>query len=408
MRTRADAVPWGQATALGLGMGAIALAAGVYNAYVPLLLRGYLGSELVVAILVAVRTVAGIVANVVVAARSDRPHGGRRRLWWVLVWMPPAGVLFALLPWRFGATYLVVVDLVYAVVSSLFYAPVVALLADVVPDVARSRANGLIAAMAGAASLVAFFVGPALHAVFAPLPFLVVGGALVAVSVVLVRVVREPEVVAAPSQPSLRRVLAALRRLGESPRRPVALVLLGAFAWTGAVTSVESLFVTYAVYRLHVSSGAAVVSVGVFALAYLAAAVPAGFLGHRLGRRWTVVLGLAIAGASFGVVAGVHQLAVVRGVAAIAGVGWALANVSAYPLLVGLVGANDTGLATGLWLLATGVGGAVLEPLIGLAMDVLGYAWLLIAAAVLFGVGAVAVALARHRGEEPVALVVDA
>jgi len=174
------------------------------------------------------------------------------------------------------------------------------------------------------------------------------------------------------------------------------------------VTSVESLFVTYAVYRLHVSSGAAVVSVGVFALAYLAAAVPAGFLGHRLGRRWTVVLGLVIAGASFGVVAGVHQLAVVRGVAAIAGVGWALANVSAYPLLVGLVGANDTSLATGLWLLATGVGGAVLEPLIGLAMDVLGYAWLLIAAALLFGVGAVAVALARRRGEEPVSLVVGA
>jgi maltose/moltooligosaccharide transporter len=285
---------------------------------------------------------------------------------------------------------------------------VVALLADVVPDAARSRANGLIAAMAGPASLVAFFVGPALHAVFAPLPFVVVSGALVAVSVVLVRVVHEPAVVAAPSQPSLRRVLAALRHLGEPPRRPVALVLLGAFAWTGAQTSVESLFVTYAVYRLHVSSGAAVVSVGVFALAYLAAAVPAGFLGHRLGRRWTVVLGLVIAGASFGVVAGVHQLAVVRGVAAIAGVGWALANVSAYPLLVGLVGANDTSLATGLWLLATGVGGAVLEPLIGLAMDVLGYAWLLIAAALLFGVGAVAVALARRRGEEPVSLVVGA
>jgi maltose/moltooligosaccharide transporter len=390
-RTR---IAWGQVSAIGLGMGAISLAAGVYNAYVPLLLRRDLQSAFIVASLVAVRTVMGLVLNVVVATRSDQAHRKRgRRLVWVVTWMPVAGVLFALFPWPLGAAYLVTVDLVYALASSLFYAPVVALLPDVVPDEGRSRANGLISAMAGFAALAAFFLGPAASAVWRPLPFLLVGASLVAVSLVMGRAIHEP-IVAAPQSSTLARLLRAIRAL---PTHPSRWLLAGGLLWTGAETSVESLFVTYAVYQRHLSSGAAIISIGIFALAYLVGAVPAGIAGQRLGRLPAVVTGLVIVGAAFAAIAFAPSLTELRLLAAMGGLGWALVNVNAYPWLVGLWPERDAGVATGLWLLATGVGGVAIEPAIGIAMDQLGYGALLVAAGALCALaGLVVLAVPRH------------
>lgn len=385
MRTQ---IAWGQVSAIGLGMGAISLAAGVYNAYVPLLLRHDLESAFIVASLVAVRTVMGLVLNVFVAARSDRANLRRgRRLVWVVTWMPVAGVLFALFPWPLGAAYLVTVDLIYALASSLFYAPVVALLADVVPDEGRSRANGLISAIAGLAALAAFFLGPAAAALWRPLPFLLVGGSLVAVSIVMGRTIHEP-IIAPPQDSTLKRLALAIRGL---PTHPARRLLIGGLLWTGAETSVESLFVTYAVYQRHLASGAAIVSIGIFALTYLLGAIPAGMAGQRLGRAPAVVIGLIVVGAAFATIAAAPNLADLRLLAAAGGLGWALVNVNAYPWVIGLWPARDAGVATGLWLLATGIGGVAIEPAIGLAMDRFGYGALLVVAGGLCALAAVVV-----------------
>lgn len=378
---------------LGLGMFGVSLAAGIYNSYVPLFIRHYVPSAAIIGLIVSVRTLMGVVLNMYVSARSDRTQSRfGRRLPYILIGMPITGMLFMLFPWQIGAAFLIVVDLIYAVASNIFYAPTIALMPDVTPPPKRSQSNGIINGMAGLAALLAFFVGPALFHLGRPVPFLVVGILFFIIPVVMWRGIREPRLGAAASDGvGLRHLLNAARRIFARPDRSALLLLIAVFFWSGGESSVETFFVTYGVYHLHLRSATAVITIGLFALAYLIFAVPSGFLAARLTRRWLVLAGTIGLAMAFFALSFLSSVWPIRIFALLGGFFWAFVNINGYPWFTTLAEPADVGAFTGLWLMAAGLGNFACQPAIGFFMDRLGYPWLFYGAAASVALGVLAV-----------------
>ncbi|NMP24849.1 MFS transporter [Sulfobacillus harzensis] len=384
---------------LGLGMFGISLAAGIYNSYVPLFIRHYVPSAAIIGLIVSVRTLMGVVLNTYFSARSDRTQTRfGRRLPYILIGMPVTGILFMLFPWQIGAAFLIVVDLVYAVASNVFYAPTIALMPDVTPAPRRSQANGIINAMAGLAALLAFFIGPALFHMGRPLPFLVVGVLFFIIPFIMWRGIREPAI-GAPSSDGvgIRHLLHAARRIVARPDRTALLLLAAVFFWSGGESSVETFFVTYGVYHLHLASATAVITIGLFALAYLIFAVPSGFLAARLTRRRLVLGGTVGLALAFFALSFLSSVWPIRAFALVGGFFWAFININGYPWFTTLAEPADVGAFTGLWLMAAGLGNFVCQPAIGFLMDRLGYPWLFYGAAASVLLGFLAVLFTPRR-----------
>ncbi len=358
---------------LGFGMFSISLASALYNSYVPLFLRHYLSSVGLIGAIVAFRSLSGLVLNLYFAARSDRTWTRQgRRMPYIVIGMPIAGLLFLMLPWQFGALFLVTIDIIYAFASNIFYAPTIALMPDITPASRRSQANGIINLLAGIGALLAFFGGPMLYRVSRDLPFLVVGALFFVVPALLRLGIREPQDIPQSETVGLVHLWRAAVEVWRNADRTGVYLLLAIFFWTAGESSVDAFFVTYGVYHLHVSSATAVITIGIFAVAYLLGAYPSGLVAGRIGRRLTLQTGALVLGLAFLAIPFLPSLFALRLAAFVGGLGWALVNINGYPWVTDLT-KTKMGAYTGLYILATGLATVAAEPLIGLAMDHLGY-----------------------------------
>lgn len=390
---------YGSSVVLGLGMFAVSLAAGIYNSYVPLFIRHYIPSAAIIGLIVSGRTLAGVLLNMYFSARSDRTHTRYgRRMPYLLLGMPITGLLFIAFPWQLGAAFLVTIDLIYALTSNIFYAPTIALMPDVTPEPRRSQANGIINAMAGLAALLAFFIGPLLFHFGRQIPFLLVGGLFFIIPVFMYWKIQEPRDLHPASAPGLKHLALAGHDILSRFDKSALWLLIAVFLWSGGESSVETFFVTYGVYHLKLPSGVAVVTIGLFALAYLVFAIPSGFLAQRFSRRSLALVGsvgLALAFVSIGLV---RDLTTIRLLALTGGVFWAFVNINGYPWFTSLASPTDVGAFTGLWLMAAGLGNFALQPVMGFMMDRMGYPSLFWGAGAAVLLGFFALLQTRKRG----------
>ncbi len=387
---------YGTSFILGLSMFGISLAAGIYNSYVPLFIRHYIPNVALIGLIVSIRTLAGVILNMYFSARSDRTRNRfGRRMPYILIGMPITGLLFIAFPWQIGTAFLIVIDLVYALTSNIFYAPTVALMPDVTPEANRSQANGIINAMAGTAALLAFFIGPLLFHLGRQVPFLLVGILFFIIPIVMYRKLKEPQNVPLSKSVGLRHLWQAAGNIAHRADKTALWLLIAVFFWSGGESSVETFFVTYGVYHLHLASSVAVITIGLFALAYLIFAMPSGFLAKRFSRRGLVLVGTIGLGLAFVGIGFFTSIWPIRLLAMTAGIFWAFVNINGYPWLTTLTTSTNVGAFTGLWLLGSGLGNFVCQPAIGFLMNHWGYPSLFIAAGTLALLAAAAVWLTK-------------
>ncbi len=387
---------YGTSFILGLSMFGISLAAGIYNSYVPLFIRHYIPNVALIGLIVSIRTLAGVILNMYFSARSDRTRNRfGRRMPYILIGMPITGLLFIAFPWQIGAAFLIVIDLIYALTSNIFYAPTVALMPDVTPEANRSQANGIINAMAGTAALLAFFIGPLLFHLGRQVPFLLVGILFFIIPIVMYRKLKEPQNVPLSKSVGLRHLWQAAGNIAHRADKTALWLLIAVFFWSGGESSVETFFVTYGVYHLHLASSVAVITIGLFALAYLIFAMPSGFLAKRFSRRGLVLVGTIGLGLAFVGIGFFTSIWPIRLLAMTAGIFWAFVNINGYPWLTTLTTSTNVGAFTGLWLLGSGLGNFVCQPAIGFLMNHWGYPSLFIAAGTLALLAAAAVWLTK-------------
>ncbi len=407
---RVAAVPLRKVAAIGVGFGALTVAWSVYNAYMPLLLARFVDSAALRGAIMGLDNLLALLLIPVVGAWSDRIDGPwGKRLPFVLLGMPIAGLAFALLPLSATAFWtLIAADVVFLLAMTVLRAPVIALMPDHVAPARRSTANGVINLMGGIGGIVAFFALAPLYDRSPALPFALAGGVLLLATAVLARAAdRHPPHVATGAGTDDAAPIAALlrdlRRAATAPDGGAARWALGAiFLYFIGFAGVEAQFTTYAVGTLGIGGGTAGLLLGGFSVAFVAAALPAGLVGTRLGKVRAMSLGLAALPLVFLALAIVRPVPLVAAALVLAGVAWALVNVQAYPLVADLGGRDRIGFYTGLYYLAS-MSAAVLAPAVaGLAMDAFGLPALFPVAAVGVALGFVALQHARKLGLERV------
>ncbi len=175
------------------------------------------------------------------------------------------------------------------------------------------------------------------------------------------------------------------------------------FASYFADSAAEARFSSFATGFLGATPGSAGFTLAAASLAYVAWALPAGWLAKRFGE-----LRVMIAGAAIGTVGlALASLVVLdprllAAFLALLGMAWAMLMVPGYPLVANQGGRTRIGFYTGLHYLRFGAAASVASPAVaGAAMDLVGHRALFGVASAAMGVALALLLLAARRGVVP-------
>lgn len=192
--------------------------------------------------------------------------------------------------------------------------------------------------------------------------------------------------------------------LGRGEKISFALILISVFLWFCAYNAVTTAFSRYCVKVWGVSVGKSSGYLLLATVAAIAAFLPLGFLSSRLGRKKTVLIGIALMTVCFAVAGLIrHETPVMYVVFALVGVGWAAINVNSYPMAVEIGSGGDIGKYTGLYYtfsMAAQIATPLLSGLI-ITKTSLGYLTLFPYAVVFSAASFVTMSLVRHGDYKP-------
>jgi MFS family permease len=379
---------------IGFGFFGISVMWTLYNSYVPIYLQagsptfdapGEVGFGLGAGLTGVVMTLDNIAAFFLlplIGVWSDRiwTRFGRR-MPFILVLAPIAIVAFILIPVvvqmippefsgqvdRLGtplALFMVAVGVFLTAMAS-FRTPVIALMPDLTPSPLRSQANGVINLMGGVGTLIATLGSGLLYGMGRMVPF-VFGGVLMAAAVLMLYFfVKEPrELEAAAHEDEGLGALRGIKRVSTEARRSLAFLMGAIFCWFVGYNAVETFLSSYGVSELGMSIGQAPLLLGVASLAFLAFAIPSGYIAARFGRRRTIISGLAVFGVLLVANFFLRNATLIWPIMMIGGIGWSLVNINSLPMVLDISASNaDLGTYTGLYYIASQLA-AVAGPII--------------------------------------------
>src|SRR5512146_734075 len=278
---------------LGFGFFGVSVIWTVYNAFVPLFLANKFHlAPVFIGFFMTLDNIAALFIQPPVGAWSDRlrtPIG--RRMPFILIGAPVGALAFGIIPIAAILPLFVACTSTLLLSMAFWRTPVVALMPDITPSQFRSQANGIINFMGGVGSIIAFLGGARLYDMNPAFPFWM-GSALVILASVLVFVfIKEPKVAHAQGE-QRPDMLKSLRDVMRDPDKSALRILLAIFFWFVAYSAVEAFFSLYAVNRLGLAESEGPRLLGQLSFIFVLFALPAGYIGSRLGRRVTISIGI--------------------------------------------------------------------------------------------------------------------
>ncbi len=321
----ADAVPWigefseAQGNAVSLG-------------------GGFTLVPLFIGIIMTFDNIFGVIFQPTFGKLSDNCHSklGKRRPF-IVTCAPISAVLFALIPivalntegaMQLPLTMITVILFVFSM--SLWRAPVVALMPDLTPPELRSEGNAVINLMGGigsAVGMVAGTVGIILCMIFTghskaeitadetlSFPYVFIVGAVVMIigMLVLLFFVKEEDTsiklkgelnqyadakakkAAAKAEAKAQKAALKAMKLSKGERKSLIFMLGTLFFLFCAANAITTFFSLFAQEILHMITSKATIVMLIFAVCSGAAALPAGKMGKKYGRKKTIMAGLAV------------------------------------------------------------------------------------------------------------------
>lgn len=286
---------------------------------------------LFIGIIMTFDNIFGVIFQPTFGKLSDRCHSrlGKRRPF-ITFGAPVCAVLFALIPLcalRGSLSLTMVCIILFVFVMSLWRAPVVALMPDLTPPALRSEGNAIINLMGGLGSLIGMIAGTIVTLVYTaatgievnsaneertyPYVFLIGSVVMIIGMLVVLLKVKEPDsrlaVVAdqniamdaaarrAAEKEAKRREKAERRaqKLSSAERKSLIFMLMGLFFLFCGSNAIQTFFSLFAAEILHMPTSQATILMAIFAVCSAAAALPAGKLGKKFGRKKTILGGLA-------------------------------------------------------------------------------------------------------------------
>lgn len=352
--------------------------------------RGYEGLSLVplfIGVIMTFDNIFGVIFQPAFGKLSDRCHSkyGRRRPF-IFAGAPVSALLFALIPIVFltkGTLPLIMTTIILFVFSmSLWRAPVVALMPDLTPSELRSEGNAIINLCGGAGGLVGMIAGSVLAIIFNAIygkdnydeiityPYVFLIGAVVMIIAVIVLrfCVHEPdsrlkavadnrEAQAIEKAQKEEKAHLKAMKLSKGERVSLAFMLAGLFFLFCGSNAITTFFALFAEEVLKKNTAEATFLMAVFAVCSMLAAIPAGKLGKKIGRKKTILIGLAMFATMSVVYVFRDQTELLNKlvwvVLVIGGVGNMFITVNTLPLVLEIGGQEKIGTFTGYYYTAT-------------------------------------------------------
>ena len=331
----------------------------------------------------------GVIFQPTFGKLSDRCRSklGKRRPF-IVYGAPVSAALFAIIPWvalsnSLSATMVFIILFVFSM--SLWRAPAVALMPALTPPHLRSEGNAIINLMGGVGSVIGLVAGTLVGAIYKlvtnvqvtaaneqttsfPYVFLL-GGIVMVIGMLVVRTfVKEPsskiEVVAAQNQLADEEAKAKAeknakkdaeknQKLSKGERKSLIAMLGGLFFLFCGTNAITTFFALFAAEVLGKSTSEATIMTTLFAVCSAAAAIPAGKMGKKLGRKKTILIGLLVFMGVFLLYVLTRSMALIWVALIFGGFANMLITVNTLPLVLEIGGVDKVGTFTGYYYTAT-------------------------------------------------------
>lgn len=363
----------------------------VYDGIVPLILKNTFGvGDTVSGVVMALDNVLALFMLPLFGALSDktRTRFGRRMPFIVLgtavaccamVLVPVADRLYSL-PLFFVGLGLTLVAM------ATYRSPAVALMPDVTPKPLRSKGNAIINLMGAVGGILMLLVIKLLvpkneHPNYLPI-FLLTAALMLCCVAYLFFHLNEPEAahkaLLESGEPQTESTAdAAGEKLPPEVFRSLCFILASVFLWFMGYNAITTAFSKYAAASWGMQGGDYALVLMIAQAAAILTYLPVGVLSSRIGRKKTILIGVAVLAAAFGAGGTFHSFSSLLFVFfALAGVGWAFINVNSYPMVVEMSRGADVGKYTGYYYTFSMTAQIITPILSGAVMEYLGYRYL--------------------------------
>ena len=296
-----------------------------------------------------------------------------------------------------------------------FRSPAVALMPDVTPKPLRSKGNAVINLMGsfgGVAVLVLGMVvgtGKLENQLMNYTLYVGIVCAIMLVSLVIfICKVREPEFVEDMQRVSRENGIDESeesndggRKLSRGELASLLLILASVVLWYLGYNAITSKYSIYASKILEKDYNLTMI---IAQAAAIAAYFPAGIVASKFGRKKTILAGVAILGAAFGIagfMSASSPTAVMNILFVLCGIGWATINVNSFPMVVELSRGGNVGKYTGFYYTASMAAQTFTPVFSGFLMDSLGMEILFPYSAICVGLAFITMLLVRHGDSRP-------
>ncbi|HHW22820.1 MAG TPA: SLC45 family MFS transporter [Clostridiaceae bacterium] len=392
---------------IGFGFFASSVAWSMYNVHVPTLLEKYLESTFLIGIIMTFDNIFGVIFQPLFGTLSDKTRTRfGRRMPYILIGLPICAVAFSLIPFTWSLATLMGVVIIFNFVMSTWRAPVVALMPDITPPPLRSKANGIINFMGGLGSLFSFAVGGILFKLGGvPLPFIASSVVMLLALLVLKLFVHEEKYKEAAGFEDNAEADQKAVDDGEKSKKTASLIFLlfAILFWFCGYNAVETFFSLYVINTLkdaagnYLTEGDASLLLAFFSVTFLFFSIPAGFIGSKIGRKKTIMTGLAGVTVLFIVMVFTGNIWVLRVLLFLGGAFWACVNINSLPMVVELAKWKDIGKYTGYYYFFS-FSAAIISPILfGWIRDLVqNYDVLFIYAPIAFALAFISMIFVRH------------
>jgi len=365
--------PYGTLGLIGLGGLFAGVTGPLISTFVPPLVRDALGEHrTAIGAVMAIDNVLLLLLVPWAGPASDHASArGRGRVPLVLTGFVLSSLGMALLPASaaLGLAVLIGAMVLLHTGINIQRSPFQALVADLVPSRYRSLATGSVTFQMCVGAIVFLMLGRILGMRPA---FLIAAGTVVAIAIAFAVGLREPK--ASSSQAAE----VTFRSLAEAAWSAVRGVVPGMRPVFLASLLLQLTFQTFTTwYALHGTERFGVrpeeVTTGFIAWAVggVIGALPAGFIGVRIGRRNAMLVGFGLMAVTLVALDRVASISVAVPLLALASASWTFPMVNAYPLFVEPVPRDRRGVLASLFLLCNALGGAIGDPMNGRIFDLL-------------------------------------
>lgn len=311
---------------------------------------------------------------------------------------------------------------------SIYRSPAVALMPDITPKPLRSKANAVINLMGALGGLISLgFIAVLVPKVDKPSYFNVftcVAAIMIIAVIVLVTTIREKKLAlytdetkeTASRREKKDKIEESAGQTGKKSlgkdmglpadvRRSFIFILLSVFFWFMGYNAVTTAFSKYAQGYWGLEGGLFAYSLIVAQAAAILSYIPVGMVASRVGRKKTILFGVALLAFAFGSAIFFKTFTTALFFFfALAGIGWASINVNSYPMVVEIGKASDVGKYTGIYYTFS-MSAQIATPILsGALLQYVGY-WTLFPYGTFFVAASfVTMLLVKHGDNKPVPL----